>query len=63
MRRSGFVQQDSMGQVLVQVSTLHVLRNHAEWVAAHTHPQQLDDVGVLQTRQDLHLFQEVVSIR
>jgi len=49
-----------MGQILVQVSTLHVLGDHAEGVAAHTHAQQADDVRVLQPRQDLHLFQEVV---
>lgn len=52
-----------MGQVLVQVSAFHVLGDHAERVAAHTHPQETDDVGVLQAGQDLHLFQEVVSTR
>lgn len=52
-----------MGQILVQVSTLHVLGDHAEGIAAHTHPQKTDDVGVLQAGQDLHLLQEVVSTR
>lgn len=52
-----------MGQILVQVSTFHVLGDHAERIAAHTHPQKTDDVGILEAGQDLHLFQEVVSTR
>lgn len=50
-----------MGQILIQVSAFHVLGDHAERIAADTHPQETDDVGVLQAGQDLHLFQEVVS--
>lgn len=60
MRRSRLVQKHSVGQVLVQVSTFHVLGDHTERITAHTHSQQADDVRVLQARQDLHLFQEVV---
>lgn len=63
MRGSGLVQQDSLGEVLVEVSALHVLRHHAQGVAAHTHAQQPDDVGVFQAGQDLYLLQEVVSDR
>ena len=54
------VQKHPVGQILVQISTFHVLSDHTERVAAHTHSQQTDDVWVLQARQDLHLFQEVV---
>lgn len=60
---SRLIEEHSVGQVLVQVSAFHVLGDHAERVAAHTHPQETDDVGVLQAGQDLHLFQEVVSTR
>ena len=61
--RPCFVQKHPVGQILVEVSTLHVLSDHTERVAAHTHSQQADDVRVLQARQDLHLFQEVVPTR
>jgi hypothetical protein len=37
------------GQELVEVIVLHVLCDHAEGVAADTHGQQTDNVGVLQT--------------
>ena len=37
------------GQELGEVTGLHVLCDHAEGVAADTHGQQTDDVGVLQT--------------
>lgn len=46
-------------QELVEVSVLHVLRDHTERVAADAHSQQPNDVGVLQTRHDLYLFQEI----
>lgn len=52
-----------MGQILIQVAAFHVLGDHAERIAADTHPQKTDDVGILQAGQDLHLFQEVVSAR
>ena len=61
--RPTFVQQDSVGQILVQVTTLHVLGDHAEGITAHTHSQQPDDIWVFQARQNLHLFQEVVPTR
>lgn len=63
MCRSRLVQKHSVGQILVQVSTFHVLGDHTEGITAHTHSQQTDDVRVLQARQDLHLFQEVVPTR
>lgn len=46
-------------QELVEVSVLHVLRYHTERVAADAHSQQPNDVGVLQTRHDLYLFEEI----
>lgn len=58
--RSWLIQEHPLTQILVEVSTLHVLGDHAEGVAAHTHTQQADDVGVLEPGQDLHLLQEVV---
>jgi len=48
------------GQELVEVTVLHVLRDHAQRVAVDAHGQQADDVRVLQTRHDLYLLQEVV---
>lgn len=47
----------------VEVSVLHVLSNHAQWVGRHTHTQQSDDVGVIQTRHNLYFLQEVVPDR
>lgn len=52
-----------MGQILVQVSTFHVLSDHTKGITAHTHSKQTNDVWVLQARQDLNLFQEVVPTR
>lgn len=63
VRRPRLVQKHSVGQILVQVATFHVLGDHTEGIAAHTHSQQTDDVRVLQARQDLDLFQEVVPTR
>ena len=63
VRWTALVQQHTVGQVLVEVSTLHVLCDHAERIAAHTHTQQTNDVRILQTRQDLHLLQEVIPER
>lgn len=60
VRGPGLVQKHSVGQVLVEVSTLHVLGDHAERVAADAHTKQPDDIRVLQARQDLHLFEEIV---
>jgi len=50
-----------LGQEHVEVSVLHVLSHHAQRVGGHAHAQQPDDVGVVQTRHDLYLLQEVVS--
>ena len=44
------------GQELVKVSIFHVLRDHAEGVALHTHCQQADDVRVPQPRHDPDLL-------
>lgn len=48
------------GQELVEVSVLHVLCDHTEGVAVDAHRQQSYDVGVLQARHDLYLFQKVI---
>lgn len=53
--------QSEITEELVQVSILHVLRDHAQRVRVHTHRQQTDDVGVPQARHDPDLLQEVVS--
>lgn len=58
---SRLIKKHAVGQILIQVSAFHVLGDHAERIVADTHPQETDDVGVLQAGQDLHLFQEVVS--
>lgn len=54
------IKERTLRQILVQVSALHVLSDHTEGIAAHTHPEEADDVRILQPRQDLYLFQEVV---
>ena len=47
-------------EILIEISVLHVLCDHAEGVALHTHSQQTDDVGVPQSRHDPDLLQEVI---
>lgn len=44
----------------IEVSVLHVFSYHAQRVRGHTHTQQPDDVGVVQTGHDLDFLQEVV---
>lgn len=39
----------SLRQEHVEISVLHVLRYHAQWIRTHAHAQQLNDVGVVQT--------------
>lgn len=63
VRGPRLVQKHTVGQILVEVSTFHVLSDHTEGVAAHTHSQQSDDVGILQAGQDFYLFQEVIPTR
>lgn len=46
---------------LVQVSVLHVLKNHDERVALHTHSVEGDDVLVLQVGEKLRLSVEVCA--
>lgn len=48
VRRPRLVEKHSVRQILVQVPTFHVLSDHKEWIAAHTHSQQADDVRILQ---------------
>lgn len=50
----------TLRQEHVEVSVLHVFGHHAQRVGRHTHTQQPDDVGVVQTRHDLYFLQEVV---
>lgn len=58
--RPRLIKERTLRQILVQVSALHVLSDHTEGIAAHAHSQETNDVRILQPRQDLYLFQEVV---
>lgn len=58
--RPRLIEERTLRQILVEVPALHVLSDHTERITAHTHPQETDDVRILQPRQDLYLFQEVV---
>lgn len=50
-------------QELIEVSILHVLCYHAQWVISHAHPQKPDDIWVLQPWHDFDLFQEIISCK
>lgn len=58
--RTRLIKERTLRQILVQVPALHVLSDHTEGIAAHTHSKETDDVWILQPRQDLYLFQEVI---
>lgn len=46
---------------LVEVSMLHVLKDHDEWVALHTDSIELDNVLMLEVGQQLSFTVEVLA--
>ena len=66
-RTQGFSGGDGRGgrpdapEELVQVSVLHVLEDHYEWVALHADAIELDNVLVLEVGQQLGLAVEVLA--
>lgn len=45
---------------LVKVSMLHVFKDHDEWVTITTHPIELDNMLMLQVREQLSLPLEIL---
>lgn len=56
-----FLKEGVSPQKLIKVSMLHILENHDEWVAVHTHAVKLHDVLMLQVGEELSFSLEVFS--